>query len=49
MSKQLKEARAANKDPINFTCGGCKKVHPYSETTKFECPSCGYGKDPKGD
>ena len=46
MSKKLKEHRAAYKDPINFTCGQCKKVQPYSQTHKLECPDCGYGKDP---
>lgn len=49
MSKKLKEHRAAGKDPINFTCGQCRKVQPYSETMKFECPDCGYGKDPVED
>jgi len=46
MSKQLKEVRAAKKDPINYTCGQCKKVQPYSSVMKYECPDCGYGKDP---
>lgn len=45
MAKQLKEVRAANTKPVNFTCGGCKKVQPYSTVTKYECPDCGYGKD----
>jgi len=45
MSKQLKEARAENKKPVNFTCGGCRKVQPYSREKKYECPDCGYGKD----
>ncbi len=46
MSKRLKEERAAHKKPINFTCGRCHKVQPYSSVTKYECPVCGYGKDP---
>lgn len=46
MAKQLKEVRAQNKKPINFTCGRCKKVQPWNLETKFECPDCGYGKDP---
>lgn len=28
------EERAKEKTPINFTCGVCKKVHPYNEGYK---------------
>ena len=44
MSRQQKEDRASNKDPINFTCGGCRKVQPYDKENHLVCPDCGYGK-----
>lgn len=33
-----KEERAKNSNPINFTCGKCKKVVPYSKG--YKCPFC---------
>ena len=39
MSEHTKRAeeRAKNKDPINFTCGVCKKIHPFVDD-QYECP-----------
>jgi len=34
-------------DPINFMCGGCKKVSPYNIVNKLQCPHCGYCKEEK--
>jgi len=35
-NRQRKEVRAENNDPINFTCGVCRKVHPF--TGNLDCP-----------
>lgn len=43
-NKERKVEQAKNKKPINFKCGGCRGVFPYKGS--YECPSCGYGKDP---
>lgn len=40
-----KERQVGEEDPVNFTCGGCRAVVPFHGT--YECPRCGYGKDPK--
>lgn len=36
-NRERKVVRAQNNDPINFTCGICKKVHPFVDD-KYECP-----------
>lgn len=40
--KKRQEIQAAEEDPINVTCGGCKKVFP-SKNGSLICPECGYG------
>jgi len=43
-NRQERKARQnLNSDPINFTCGQCKRVSEYIGS--LECPHCGYGKD----
>ena len=32
--KKRAENRAENKNPINFTCGKCGKVHPFNKGYK---------------
>lgn len=32
------EERAKANPPVNFTCGKCKQVVPYSEG--YKCPNC---------
>lgn len=41
--KERAEERAKHSDPINFTCGGCRKVIEYDKD--YVCPECEYGKD----
>ncbi len=38
VSKKLKAHRAAYKDPINYTCGECRKVHAFDPDKPYECP-----------
>lgn len=38
-NKERKVVRAENNDPINFTCGVCKQVHPYVKEAHLECPN----------
>jgi len=33
------EKRAEHSDPINFTCGDCKKVHPFNSADPYMCPN----------
>jgi len=33
-NRERKKVRAENNDPINFTCGVCKKVHKYNKGYK---------------
>ena len=47
-NRQRKEERAKNRDPINFTCGGCKKVFSYDKENHLICPECNYGKKDGG-
>lgn len=44
MSKLQKRVRAENNDPINFTCGQCKKVNEFDKENPLVCTSCEYGK-----
>jgi len=41
--KKRAELRAENKDPINYMCGGCKKVVEFDKKKPYVCPFCGYG------
>lgn len=36
-NKERKIIRAENNPPINFTCGICKRVHPYVDDD-LKCP-----------
>lgn len=36
--------REAQEDPINYTCGGCRKVQKYDPVKPYVCPDCEYGK-----
>lgn len=36
--KERAEERAKNKDPINFTCGLCRQVHPFDAESPYGCP-----------
>jgi len=44
MSDAIKARRHSNLDPINFMCGGCKRVFPYDKENHLVCPNCEYGK-----
>jgi len=37
------EKREAQSDPINYTCGGCRKVNVYDSDKPYVCPHCKYG------
>ncbi len=47
MSEHKKRAdeRALQKDPINFTCGKCRKVQPFDKEKGLWCPDCDGEKD----
>jgi len=34
-NRQRKKVRAEHNDPINFTCGICRRVHPYEGS--YDC------------
>lgn len=41
MSEQRKKRKGeqnSHNDPINFTCGICKKVHPFDPDNPYKCP-----------
>lgn len=37
MRKKRAEERAKHSDPINYTCGVCKQVHPFDPEKPYEC------------
>jgi len=41
-NRERKKVRAENNDPINFTCGNCKRVQKFEGV--YECPYCAYCK-----
>lgn len=43
-NRERKVIRAEHNDPINFTCGICKRVHPFVDD-QYLCPD--QPKDPK--
>lgn len=46
MSKQRevrKEKQVKQEDPVNYTCGGCKRVQPFDKDNPLVCPDCNYG------
>lgn len=45
-NKQNKITRAEHNDPINFTCGICRKVHPYEGS--YDCPDAQTGEEESG-
>lgn len=36
--KKRAEKRAEQSDPINFTCGLCRRVHPFDAESPYGCP-----------
>jgi len=41
--EERKERQERNEDPINFTCGECKKVVPFQQG--YVCDNCGANKE----
>lgn len=41
--QERKAKQAEEQNPINFTCGGCKKVQPFDSEKPYVCPDCNYG------
>jgi len=42
-NKERKKIRAENNDPINFTCGQCRRVVPF--TKNYKCENCDVEED----
>lgn len=38
MSKKLKAHRALHQDPINYSCGECRRVHAFDPDKPYVCP-----------
>ena len=35
--KERQETRAQHKDPINYTCGECRRVHKFNSKKPYIC------------
>ena len=40
--KEKKELIAKHNPPINFTCGGCKRVQKFDSKNPYFCKDCPY-------